>query len=58
MCYFYASRSEVTFLSFTFAFVHQLQKAENTVFLDVENIFHSGLDGTMILHTILSYFVK
>ena len=38
---------------FTFGFVHQLQTAENTIFLLMEIIFHSGLDGTMILYTML-----
>ena len=45
------------FESFTFGFVHQLQTAENTILLVMENIFHSVLDGTMILYTILSCFV-
>jgi flagellar biosynthesis GTPase FlhF len=44
VCYFYASHS------FTFSFVNQLQTAENTIFLLTENIFHNGLDGTMILY--------
>ena len=41
------------FASFTFNFVHQPQTAENTIFLIMENIFYSGLDGTVILHTCL-----
>jgi hypothetical protein len=39
---------------FAFGFVHQLQTAENTIFLV---IFHRGLDGTMIIYTILACFV-
>jgi hypothetical protein len=34
-------------------FVHQLQTAENTIFLVIENRFHSGLDCTMIIYTLL-----
>jgi hypothetical protein len=30
-------------------FVHQLQTAENTIFEVIEKIFHSGLDGAVIL---------
>jgi hypothetical protein len=41
------------FASFTLAFVHQLQTAENTIFWVKDNIFYSGLDGTMIRYTIL-----
>jgi hypothetical protein len=41
---------------FTFSFVHQFQTAEYTIFLVMENIFHSGLDGTMILYTVLACF--
>ena len=44
------------FASFTFGFVHQLQTAGNTTFLVMENIFHSGLDDTMILYTTLACF--
>jgi hypothetical protein len=43
--------------SFTFGFVHQLQKAENIIFWVMENIFDSGLDCTMIPYTILGGFV-
>ena len=57
VCYFYASCSEVLFLSFTFGFVHQLQTAENTTLLVMGNIFHSGLDGRMILYTLPACFV-
>jgi hypothetical protein len=43
---------------FVFAsFAYQVQIAENTIFLIIEKIFHSGLDGTMILYTILARFV-
>ena len=41
----------VMFCFACFGFVHQLQTAENTIFLVMENIFHSGLDGTMILYS-------
>jgi hypothetical protein len=41
-----------------FCFVPQLQTAENTTFLVMENIFHRGLDGTMILYTVPACFVK
>jgi hypothetical protein len=40
-------------VSFAFGFAHQLQTAKNTMFVVIENIFHNGLDGTMILYTIL-----
>jgi hypothetical protein len=45
------------FLSFTFGFVHLLQTDENAIFLVMEKTFHSGLNGTMILYTILACFV-
>ena len=48
---------KLVFASFTFGFVHQLQAAENTRGLVMEHIFHSGLDGSMILYTILACFV-
>jgi hypothetical protein len=53
--YFYASPL-LSFApeSFTISFVHQLQTAENTIRLDMENIFHSGVDGTMFLYTTLA----
>jgi hypothetical protein len=41
---------EFSLCSLTFSFVHQLQKAENTIFWVIENIFHSGLDVKMILY--------
>ena len=45
--YFYASH-EVSFLRLLISFfLHQLQTAENKIFLVIENIFNSGLDGTM-----------
>ena len=37
-----------------FRFCTPASKAENTIFLVMEKIFHSGLDGTMILYTILA----
>jgi hypothetical protein len=40
--------------SFTFVFVHHLQTAEDIIFLV---IFHSGLDGTIILYTQLACLV-
>jgi hypothetical protein len=56
--YFYASCDDILiFASLTFSFVHQLQKAENTIFLVIENIFHSSLDGTMIFYTIHTLLV-
>jgi hypothetical protein len=57
MCYFYSPLLSFVFASFTFSFVNQLQTAYNTVVLVMENIFHSGLDGTVILYTILACFV-
>ena len=45
------------FTSFTFVFVHHLQTAETVIFLVKENIFHSGLDGTIILYTQLACLV-
>jgi hypothetical protein len=42
------------FKYFTFVFLHQLQTAENIIFLVMEKIFHSSLDGTMIIYTILA----
>jgi hypothetical protein len=30
----------------SFTFVHQIQTAEDKIFLVIENIFHSSLDGT------------
>ena len=44
------------FESFTFGFLQWLETAENTIFLIKENISNSGLDGTMILYTILARF--
>jgi hypothetical protein len=41
----------LVFASFTFSFVHQIQTADNTIFMVIENIFHSSLDSTMILYT-------
>jgi hypothetical protein len=42
------------FLFLSFGFVHQLQTAGNTIFLVMEKIFHSGLDSTLSLYTILA----
>jgi hypothetical protein len=44
-------------LSLTSGFVHKLPTAENIIFLVMENVFHSSLDGTIILYTILACFV-
>ena len=58
VCYFYASCSYILFLCLLLSVLYtQLQTAETTIFLVAENIFHSGLDGTIILYTILAYFV-
>ena len=45
----------VVFASFNFGFVHQLQTAENTIFLIMETIFHSGLES---LYTSLFFSPK
>jgi hypothetical protein len=45
---------KLNFASFTFSLLHQLQTAEYIIFLVMENIFHSDLDGSMILYTILA----
>lgn len=47
----YAHDTRYVYFFASFTFVHKLQTAENTLFLDMENIFHSGLDGTMFLYT-------
>ena len=39
------------------SFVYKRQITEHTIFLVVENIFHCGLDGTMMLYTITPCFV-
>jgi hypothetical protein len=44
----------LVFESLNFSFAHQLQTAENTIFLDIENIFHSSLGGTMSLYTTIT----
>jgi hypothetical protein len=44
-----------SFVSFTFGFEDQLQTSGNTIYLVIENIFHSGLDGTML---VLSHKIK
>jgi hypothetical protein len=49
VCYFPFSFLVLEF--FAFGFVHQLQTAESTIFLVIENIFHPGFDGTMLLYT-------
>jgi hypothetical protein len=40
--YFYAFPFSA---SFPFGFAQKLQTAENTIFWDIEIMFHSGLDG-------------
>ena len=40
------------FASFTFSFLHHLPTSEKTIFWVIENIFHSGLDGTMTCNTV------
>lgn len=42
--------TQVSFL-LTFGFVQQVQTADTTMFLVMENIFYSGLDGTMIVYS-------
>jgi hypothetical protein len=51
--------TSLIFASFTFGFVHQLQRAEKYFWLErylifwAIKIFHSGLDGTTILYICL-----
>ena len=53
----YCYGSCALFLSLTLGFVHQIQTAEKTILLVMETIFHSTLDGTMILNTTPACFV-
>jgi hypothetical protein len=50
--YIYASWSYVSFLPYLLSFFNTGFKHENPIFLVMENIFHSGLGGTVILYTI------
>lgn len=50
--------STLPLLNFVFAsFTLFCTPAESTIFLLMENIFHSVLDGTIVLYTILACFV-
>jgi hypothetical protein len=47
----------MAYITTFWGFVHQLQTAENTIFLVTENIFYSGLDDELFSIPYIACFV-